>query len=84
MDGVNIDYGKLTRTITWIDAQDVSHSTADFINELLEDVLAKYGVTEIWTNQEKVILANHMYDLALQDEFREAAMLAGLDLQSVI
>jgi len=84
MDVKEIDYRKLVRTISWIDAQDVSHSTVDFIDELLEDILAEYGVSEIWTNSERVILANHMYDLALRDEFREAAILASLDLEPII
>jgi len=84
MDMKQIDYGKLVRTIAWIDAQDVSHSTADFIDEVLENILAEYGISEIWTNPEKTILANHMYDLALRDEFREAAKLADLELQPVI
>jgi hypothetical protein len=84
MDVTKIDYGKLVRTIGWIDTQDVSHSTADFIDELLENILAEYGISENWTNPEKRILANHMYDLALRDEFREAAMLADLELQPVI
>ncbi len=84
MDMKQIDYGKLVRTIAWIDAQDVSHSTADFIDELLEDILNQYGVSELWTDSEKVILANHLYDLALRDEFREAARLTELDLQILI
>jgi len=81
MNVAKIDYGKLVRTISWIDTQDVSHSTADFIDELLEDILNQYGVSELWTDSEKVILANHLYDLALRDEFREAARLTELDLQ---
>ena len=70
-----INHLKVMQAIHLIENTELLHTTAQFHDESLEEIVSCYGIFDSWGRTEEKILMTHLYEIALRDEFREAALL---------
>ena len=65
---------KVHNTIEYLKQKKFFHDTFDLADEDIEYVLATYGVTQQFTEEESAILTQELHRLGEQNEFREAIL----------
>ena len=67
---------KLFKIVEYLKSVDFYHDTFDIEESGIEEILGEYGICEEFTEEELKELRRDLYDLAEQNEFREAMFLA--------
>ena len=70
---------RIHRIVEYLKTVEFYHDTYDLADESTQGVLCAYGIYDIFSPEELRILQNELHALAEQNEFREAAFLAGAD-----
>jgi len=70
---------KVTKTIRQLDNTEVWHECYDIIEEPVAEILAAYGVTEVFTELEQELLKAYLYVQAEHAEIREASRWAAAE-----
>ncbi len=68
----NIDGFKVALAIRQLMNCEVLHECYDIEDDGVESILQRYGIFYKWTEEEKAILKEHLYDMAAREEIKEA------------
>jgi len=67
---------KLHRLIEFLKSVEFYHDTFDIAENGIREILYEYGIYDFLTKEELEVLRKELHDVAEQNEFREAVVLA--------
>ncbi len=80
----NIDGIKVALAIRQLENSEVLHESHEVEAEEIENLLALYGIFYKWNEDEKVLLREHLLEMALQDEYTNAERRVELESDPIL